>query len=296
MIDWIKRNKLTLLLVVVIALLLIRNNQFIPLERQATIPSVMMETDGVGGAAGPVNVKSIPVPVVDQYTPTRAQNRLVVQESSMSMVVSDVRKTSDEIVAKAQNLGGYMVDSSVTNPEEAPFATVSIRVPADQLKNALDYFRSLAVKVTSENIQGTDVTDQYTDITARLETLDKTRAKFEEIMDKASQVQDILTVQRELVNLQDQIDSLKGQQQYLEQTAKLAKITVYLSTDEFALPYVPTNNFRPEVIFKEAVRSLVSNVRNFAGMLIWVVVYGVVWIPLLIISYLILRKRKQNIS
>ncbi|KPJ70501.1 hypothetical protein AMJ51_01675 [Microgenomates bacterium DG_75] len=121
----------------------------------------------------------------------------------------------------------------MTSPEEAPFATVIVRVPADNFRATLDFFRSLAVKVTSERILGTDVTDEYVDIEARLATLEKTKVKFEEIMEKATEVQDILNVQREIIRLQDQIDALKGRQKYLEQTAKLAKITAYLSTDEY---------------------------------------------------------------
>jgi len=45
---------------------------------------------------------------------------------------------------------------------------------------------------------------------------------------------------------------------YFEQSAKLTKITVYLSTDELSLPYAPTNQWRPLVIVKEAFRSLIS--------------------------------------
>lgn len=292
MIDWIKRNKLTTLLLLLVLFLLIKN--YFSVVRPLT---TRMEVSQGGFAPEDVvsqKMIGIPRPVpVDQFAPTESKNRLVVKESSMSMVVADVRQTSDQIIEQAKSAGGYMVTSSLTNPEEAPFATVIVRLPSDKLRPSLDYFRSLGIKVTSENILGTDVTDQYVDIQARLSTLEKTKAKFEEIMAKAAQVQDILNVQRELVSLQDQIDSLKGQQRYLEQTAKLAKITVYLSTDEFALPYAPSDHFRPEVIFKQAIRSLVSNLRNLAGMAIWVFVYGIIWIPLVVIAFLVWRRKKR---
>ncbi|MFH0864113.1 MAG: DUF4349 domain-containing protein [Candidatus Gottesmanbacteria bacterium] len=295
MLDWVKRNKIAALIILVLLVLLIKSNlsSVVPLiPTTGVLRSDMMEQKmAVPGSFGTSSI----MPPSDQYTPTQTQNRLVVQESSMSMLVSNVRKINDQIVDKAKSVGGYMVNTSLTNPQEAPFATVTIRIPADELKTTLDYFRTLAIKVTSENILGTDVTDQYVDVQARLATLEKTKAKFADIMDKAVQVQDILTVQRELINIQDQIDSLKGQQQYLEQTAKLAKVTVSLSTDEFALPYAPTGQFRPEVIFKQAVRSMVTNIRDLAGVLIWVVVYGVIWIPLAVIVFLVWRKRNKKV-
>jgi hypothetical protein len=114
-------------------------------------------------------------------------------------------------------------------------------------------------------------------------------------MDQAKLVPDLLSVQRELINLQSQIDSLKGQQKYFEQSAKLSKITIYLSTDELALPYAPDNSWRPAVVFKEAVRSLIYNLRSLANLIIWLVVYS----PIIIVgllAFFFLRHKLPKIS
>lgn len=287
--DWIKRNKLVTLLLIIVLLLIVR--EFLPryfqVSRQVSMVEPMyegMEDVAYTQSATGSKLGIAPVPA-REAPPVQQEERLVVEESSMSMVVNNVRETSDKIIDHAKSVGGYMVNTSLANPEEAPFATVTIRVPSDNLRSALDYFRSLTVKVTSENIRGTDVTDEYVDIEARLATLEKTKAKFEEILAGATQVQDILEVQRQLIYIQDQIDALKGRQKYLEQTAALAKITAYISTDEFALPYAPTERFRPNVIFKLAVRSLVTTLRGLAKTLIWVGVYAIIWIPLGLITF-----------
>ena len=112
-------------------------------------------------------------------------------------------------------------------------------------------------------------------------------------MDQTDDIDYLLQIQRELINLQNQIDSLKGRQKYLEQTAKLAKVTLHLSTDEWSLPYAPAKSFRPSVIFKQAVRSLVTSLRGLAEKLIWIAVYAVIWGPVLAL-FLWLRKRKRN--
>jgi len=249
-----------------------------------------METSigGVGGADLLRTQSLLPVPF-SKSAPVEQEERLVIEESSMSLVVENVREAGDKVVDKAKQVGGFMVSTSLTRPEEAPFATVVVRVPAEKFQEALDHFRGLSVKVSSENILGTDVTAEYVDLEARLATLEKTKAKFEEILVEAVEVQDILQVQRELIRLQEQIDALKGRQKYLEQTAKLAKITVYLSTDEYALPYVPARPFRPQLIFKLAVRSLVSALRGLATVIIWVGVYVIVWGPALLIFILARR-------
>ena len=275
---WVKNNKLAAFLAVVLLVLLVKDFFSSQAVRQAGYSSVgSSETSMVA--------------------PSESKERLVVKTSSLSLVVNDVRQASEEVVNHAQEIDGFMVSTSLSSPQEAPLATVIVRVPAEKLSEALDYFRSLAVKVSSENILGRDVTDQYEDIGTKLETLNKTKVKFEEILDRANKVQDILQVQRELTSLQVQIDSLKGRREYLEKTAKLAKMTVYLSTDELSLPYQPEGAFRPKVIFKQAVRSLVKTLRGVAKLFIWLAVYSPIWGVTLVVIFVVkwLKKRKKKI-
>jgi len=290
--DWVKRNKLITFLILVILYLLWKQNQVYPLRTYSSLSPGYDSGMGVGGAAKMVSSSLLPIPQ-PEVAPVETPNRLVVQESSLSLVVRDVRDVGDKVIEKAQVVGGFMISSSLTKPEDAPYANISVRVPADKLKEVLDYYRKLAIKVSSENLYGYDVTDQYVDIQARLDTLNKTKGKFEEILRSATKVADLLEVNRQLISLQDQIDALKGQQKYLEQTAKLAKITLYLSTDELALPYAPSQTYRPAVVFKEAVRSLIATLRKVVTALIWLVVFIPVWLLLLLAYFLIKRILKK---
>jgi hypothetical protein len=288
--DWIKANLLVVVLLFVILFLATRQNGPIPLS--GAMPF------GIGGASPEFGVAKMGLaqssadimPYQPQAPPTDQANRLVVRDTSLSLVSSDVAGTLRQIESQAVSLGGYMVDSNLSQPEGAASGTISVRVPTEKRTEAIDAFKKFAIKTVSESVSGTDVTDQYVDIQARMDVLTKTKAKFEEILAKAEKVQDLLDVQRELTNIQSQIDSLKGQQKYLEQTAKLTKITTYISTDELALPYTPDQPWRPSVIFKEAVRSLVGSVRGVGSALIWIGVYAPIWLPILIVFWWIKRK------
>ena len=79
----------------------------------------------------------------------------------------------------------------------------------------------------------------------------------------------------------------------MEKTAASAKLTVYLSTDEWSLPYAPEEPaFGPKIIFKQAVRSLVNHGRSLAKGVVWLGVYSVIWGPVLFIWWLIKRRKK----
>ncbi|GMR18925.1 MAG: hypothetical protein BMS9Abin34_047 [Patescibacteria group bacterium] len=224
-----------------------------------------------------------------------SKDRLVVEESNLSLVVEDVRSAADEVVVRAESEGGFMVSSSLTSPEESPVAVVIVRVPTKKFKEAVEYYRSLAVKVSSENLLGTDVTKEYEDIDSRIKTIEKTIGQLEEIKAKAAKVSDLISITRQITSLQEQIDSLKGRKEFLEQSAAFPKITVYLASDELALPYQPAEGFRPGVVFKLAVRSLLTGFYAVGRALIWIGVYGIIWIPALVI-FIFLAKRKKRSS
>ena len=259
-----------------------------PIEDFSTSVSKGQSEDGSQGFSS----ETSPRPSQD------SSSRVVIKNSNLSLLVKDVRKTGDQILDFVKSKGGYMVSTSYNRPDESPFATITVRVQAKDLDESLTFFRSLAIKVTSENLVGDDVTEEFTDIKERIATLEKTKSKFESILEKTINVQEILAVQREIINIQQQIDSLKGQNKAIEQNAALTKVTVFLSTDELALPYTPDKTFRPNVVFKQAVRSLLDNLRVAGEALIWVGVYSVILVPALMILlfYKRWRKKRQALS
>lgn len=290
-VNWVKNNKLSALLILVVLFFVLKGalgSIFGVSLLNLSTPSYSRSAVNLGAPSAMMGVTSdsIRMPSFGEAAPApQVTNRMVVQNSNLSLMVKDVVKALKDIKNKTTELGGYMVDSNLTRPEEAASGEITLRIPADKLDVALDYFRSLAVKVVSENLQGTDVTDQFVDNDARLKILTANKAKFEEIMNKAVSVQDTLEVQREIFNLQSQIDSLKGQQNFLTKTSEMAKITIFVSTDELTLPYAPAQPWRPDAVFKRAVRSLVGTLQGLGSFTIWLAVYSVVWAPALVIFW-----------
>lgn len=299
-ITWIKNNKFTSLLLLVILYFIYTNwlsnsiwyggdNLLYP---EASSRSNMLKV--ADGSFGPLGGISMPYPINQPPPAPEVKDRMIIQESFISLLVNDVGKAITDIKNKASNLGGYFVNSNLSTPDSGASGQIIIRVPQSYLDETLVFLRRLAVKVVSENLQGSDVTDQYVDNDVRLKILDGNKARFMEIMNKAEKVEDILRVQQEIFNIQSQIDNITGQQRYLSKNAQMVKMTIYLSTDELSLPYAPIQSFRPSVIFKQAVRSMLTSLQKLGSLLIWVVVYAVIWIPAVFIILIIKRKRNRN--
>jgi hypothetical protein len=294
MISWFRKNWLPLLLIALILLSLRSKLTPAPTPLTSSVApsyeSLNPSSDSV--ALGSVAKNRISLPSFSRPSaPTANPDRLIIRDTSLSLVVKDVAKTISEIENSTRTLGGFLASSNLSKPESGASGTITIRVPENNRTQALAAFKQLSVKVVSESVLGTDVTDQYTDLEAQLITLNQTKTKFQEIMSKATAIADILNVQQQLINIQSQIDAVKGQQQYLEGNAKLSKIAVYLSTDELSLPYTPNQSWRPSVIFKEAIRSLILNLRSLGTALIWLLVYSPIIVPIIALVWY-LRRRK----
>jgi len=297
MINFMKKNWAVIILAI-IALIWIKNNLLSLTSYRSPNKNTSYSEMAVGDYGG-INNLSVASPSFSGLStsrnsapPSESSDRIIIQDTGLSLQVKDVTKTINEIEDVTKSFGGFLINSNISKPEGAASGNISVRVPEDKRKEAMTTFKNMAVKVVSESVSGRDVTDQYVDIEARLEVLNKTKIKYEEILQRAEVVNDLLNVQRELINLQSQIDNLKGQQKYFEQSAKLSKITIYLSTDELALPYAPTNEWRPTVVFKEAVRSLVGTIRSIGSLIIWGGVYALIIVPIYLIIRYIKSKRK----
>lgn len=134
LIGWIKKNKLLTIVLLIAAYLLLKSFFGISVLN-LNLPSeggVVKISDKQGFGTTPTGLLPPPSskPIYEQagYTPQPdIQNRLVIQESTLSLLVKDVVESRNKIVKYAQDLGGYMVSSNISNPQDAPNATVSVR-------------------------------------------------------------------------------------------------------------------------------------------------------------------------
>jgi hypothetical protein len=233
-------------------------------------------------------------PMPSQVAPIyRGQDRMVSTQSYFSLLVKNVTETVDQINTEVKSLGGYLLNTNISRPEQGEDASITIRVPTENVAKIQEFLRSNSVKVVSENISGDDITDQYADIQGRLDTLLTMKRKLQTILEEAKSVEEMLNVQNQLFNVQSQIDSYTGQLKYMEGVSSTSLISVNLSTDELALPYAPAKSWRPALIFKDAVRSLMSTMQGLGGAMIWLGVYSTILIPAAIIVFLVWKIIKR---
>ena len=139
-----------------------------------------------------------------------ATERMIVRTGDMSLVVEDVPVAIDRITWMADGFEGYVVSSRVWKERERLAGSIAIRVPAEHFDDAMRTLRELAVDVTSDRTSSKDVTEEYVDLSAKLQNLEATEEQLLRIMEKAETVEDILNVQRELSRTRCEIEQTKA--------------------------------------------------------------------------------------
>jgi hypothetical protein len=231
--------------------------------------------------------KTLPVeggrPTEDKAVePSSLSERLVIKTANLSLLVKDVRESASKMQKLAEDVGGFVVDSNISvvdQKKETLSAWVTIRVPVEKFDEALARLKESAVKVSSEQISGEDVTEQYTDLQSRLRNLEAAEAQLLKIMERAGEIKDVLAVQQELTQVREQIETTRGRIKFLEESAKMSKITAYFATEEGELPIVE-ERWSPLKTVKEGLRALASFWQAVADRLIF---WGVFLSPILVL-------------
>lgn len=220
--------------------------------------------------------------------------RLVIKRGNLSLLVKETLKAVEEATKMTGDLGGFILSSRIwysDEKKEQMQGEVVLKVPSDKFSEVLEKLKGLAIKVVSESTTGQDVTEEYVDLESQLKNLEATEEQLREIMKRSGTVTEILQVQRELTRIRDQIERTQGRMKYLQESAAMATITVYIATEEEELPIVE-EEWRPMKVVKAALRALVGFWQRITDTGIWFVVFFSPFILLVFLIWLIRKIRK----
>lgn len=219
--------------------------------------------------------------------PVPEAKRIVIKNATLSIVVNDPAETMDKITAMAEEMGGYVVSANLYQTQlesgiEVPRASITVRVPAERLNEALDRIESDSERTLNKTIDSQDVTRDYIDLQSRLRNLEDAEAQLREIMASANKTEDVLSVYNRLVEVREQIEVIKGQIQYYEQAAALSSISAELLVNEAAQP-LTIGRWQPVGVARSAIQSLIDALKFFVSAGIWILLFV---LPVLLVIFL----------
>ena len=236
--------------------------------------------------------------------------RQIIANANISLVVKETETAMAGVEQIASDLGGYLSDVELSkgryDQTEELRGSMTLRVPSDSLEEALERLQALATDVHYLNIDRQDVTDQYSDLDARLRNLRATETELLALLTEVrerpnAKVEDILAVHRNLTQIREEIETLQGRKNLLDNQIGFSTVRVELIPDSINRPIVeePWSANGP---VRNALRALVATLQGLLTALIWAFLYLtplllVVLIPLAILIWLVriwVGRRRKN--
>ncbi len=170
------------------------------------------------------------------------------------------------------------------------FGTITLRVPAQRLDEAVSLFRGSIGDVRAENTSSQDVSEEFVDLQARLRNLRAEKSVLLDLFARARSIRDTLTVRERLSEVQGEIERVTGRIRFIESRTEFSTLTVNLS--EPGAVFSPLEEEGPS--FARAWETAVEGLVRMAT----ASMIGVLWLgPFALLAlavYAALRRRVQR--
>lgn len=154
------------------------------------------------------------------------QDREVVRTANMSLAVDDVTAVTTEFESIVTQAGGFVSQSrSEDYFGGTQSAYLTVRVPASELDTVMDRVSDLG-RVETADTNSADVTAQSIDLAARIAATETSIARLNELLTQTGSLDELMRVEQELTYRQGTLDSLRGQQEALNDQVAMSTLTV----------------------------------------------------------------------
>ena len=233
--------------------------------------------------------------IQSSLTPQTGTERKIVYTASMRMESTRFDDARAALLAAVEDCGGYLesTDQSGSAKEGSRWVYYTVRVPAGQYTAFLEQ-AGQAGSVLNLNESAQDITMEYVDVQARLESLQNKKTRLEALADKAETTADLLEIENQLTEVQYQLESYTRQMKVMDNQVDYC--TVDISLREVAT-LTPTG-----VSFGERIAdAFTGGWTAFAAFVQDAVVAIVYSLPLLLVLRIlaavlvpVLRRRRQS--
>lgn len=233
-----------------------------------------------------------------------SQGRLLIRTVMITAETTNYNQVAADLESRVRECGGYIEYSSMHgtgNNKDLRSGSYTVRVPADKLDSLIEAVGT-SCTVTSSNESTTDVTLEYVDTKARIESL---RVEYDQLLTLLSQAEDldtIIVLQNRLTDVRYQIESAESRVRVLENQVQYATLTLTLNEvleeKEVEEPHVVTYGEKVSNQFKQTWENTVEFFQNallgliacIPGIVVMIVIAAVV----LIIVFTARKKRRAK--
>lgn len=232
-----------------------------------------------------------------------SKERKLIRTVDVSLQTTDFDELLSDIEKRTTDLNGYIESSSVDgsgyDENGLRYASYTIRIPSQSLDEFLDTsFTNGVVTSRNENIE--DVTLTYTDLEARVNTLEVERDRLMELLSEAENVDAIIALETRLSEIRYQLESIESSLRVYDNQVDYS--TVYIYIDEVRVTDAAVSDSFGARIISGFQRNFLRLIDTITDLVIWfitnlpaiILIIAVVFVIYKIIARFILKRGKKK--
>ncbi|MCX6773874.1 MAG: DUF4349 domain-containing protein [Candidatus Micrarchaeota archaeon] len=176
-------------------------------------------------------------------TAATVQDAMVIKTGSATIEVPEktLSQKYDALKALASGYGGEVYSSSYYESDSGKTQYVTVKINSKDFDAFTGRLSEIGT-VKSFSSSTDDVTQQYIDVSAKLNNLEASRDRLLALYNMSANLSDIIALEKEITDVQYQIDSATQQKQYYERQTSKASVSITLSEPA---PVVDKSLFEP---------------------------------------------------
>ncbi len=158
----------------------------------------------------------------------------IIKEATLRFETDDLENTFNQI-QKAVTAGkATIINDSEGKDYGTVFRNLTVKVPSQNFDRFINDISKGVSYFEIKNISAQDVTEQFIDLTSRLNTKKKLEERYLQILQKATKVSEILEIEKQISVIREEIEAKEGQLKYLQSRVSESTVTIefYKTTAE----------------------------------------------------------------
>ncbi|MGD9128943.1 MAG: DUF4349 domain-containing protein [Candidatus Woesebacteria bacterium] len=208
--------------------------------------------------------------------------RLYEKSSSHNLVADDVSSYIRQIKEYFLSIDGRILSTETSSNEKYQYGHIYAKIPVEKFDEATTRVANEAKKVISENITAQDRTGQLVNKNEAIEKLENQKALKEIELEEAKTESQRKKIQLEIDRLERQIEAAKKSLESTETRISYASVVLTVADSE---AFFNPRTYRPSLLesLRNAWDSASSILYLVAQVAIWVLVYAVIWLPIVLV-------------
>lgn len=204
--------------------------------------------------------------------------RKIIKNGFLEIKSDNIHHSRQRIDSLTIKYDCYIADEGFQESYNRWTYNFTIRIEADSFDKFLNDLLLGPDLIKNKSINTQDVTEQYFDLTARLETNLAVEKRYKELLIKAQSIKDILEIEKSIAQIRGEIESQQGRLNRMKNQIAFSTLTISLYQDKT----IKESSVARDPFSERMAKSIINGWNGFISFLIGFITLWPFWIIMIV--------------